>query len=288
VARLNEEDLKKRLEFSERKRTLLQKMATRTHNAEDNLLVTVADLMTLLLVFFILFYSHTLNPKPVLPSQKHVTEPVLNIEKPSTWTELSKRATSTSPPKMVEKNAEVSQTQTAHHDSTPDRASTPDVPTQPNAMQKADTMESLRELKQEVLNSLSPGDERNFYVRLDRSRLILVLGESITFTLGEAELLESFKPTLIRIAALIAARPEYKVVVAGHTDDRPIYTDRFPSNWELSAARAVNVVKFLAAHGVDPRRASINGYAEFQPIFENTTEENRQRNRRVEISLIQK
>jgi flagellar motor protein MotB len=289
VAKLDTEGLKKRLEFSERKRTLLQKMVARTHGAEDTLLVTVADLMTLLLTFFVLFYSRTLNFKPVPAVTNHnqVTKLVLDIEKSSTWTELPKRVASrNSSPEAVKEGANANNTQPVHYGDTLDHAHAPDVSTPPHAMQNADTTDSLERLKQEVLNSLNPTDERNFYVRLDRQRLVLVLGERITFIVGEAELLESFKPTLTQVAALIAAKRGYRVVVAGHTDDTPIYTVRFPSNWELSATRAVNVVKFLATHGVDPCRMSISGHAEYQPLYENTTAENRQRNRRVEISLI--
>ena len=79
---------------------------------------------------------------------------------------------------------------------------------------------------------------------------------------------------------------EYKVMVSGHTDDTPIFTTEFPSNWELSAARAITVVKLLIKNGVDPLRISIQGFAEYRPLYENSTPESKEANRRVEIALI--
>ena len=76
------------------------------------------------------------------------------------------------------------------------------------------------------------------------------------------------------------------MVISGHTDNTPINTEKFPSNLELSAARAINVAKSLINNGVSPVRVSIQGFSEYQPLFDNTLPENRQANRRVEISLI--
>jgi chemotaxis protein MotB len=73
--------------------------------------------------------------------------------------------------------------------------------------------------------------------------------------------------------------------VAGHTDNTPIKTPQFPSNWELSTARAVNVAKYLIASGVTPERVSVQGYASYRPLRANTSSQNRQANRRVEITL---
>jgi chemotaxis protein MotB len=75
-------------------------------------------------------------------------------------------------------------------------------------------------------------------------------------------------------------------VVSGHTDNTPINTEQYPSNLELSSARAINVAKFLIDNGVSPHRVSIQGFSEYRPLFENTSHKNRQANRRVEIALI--
>lgn len=145
---------------------------------------------------------------------------------------------------------------------------------------------TIEELKREVLSTLEESERGDFSVGWDQSRLVLVLGERITFRVGEAELLVNFQPALSRIADFIAHKEGYEVVVLGHTDDTPIHNSQFPSNWELSAARAVDVGKFLIENGVRPERVSIQGYSEYRPLHENTTPENRQANRRVEITLI--
>ena len=74
-------------------------------------------------------------------------------------------------------------------------------------------------------------------------------------------------------------------MVAGHTDDVPIHTPRFPSNWELSTARAVEVVYFLVAHGMKPQALSTSGYGEFDPVAANDSAEHKALNRRIEIVL---
>jgi chemotaxis protein MotB len=79
----------------------------------------------------------------------------------------------------------------------------------------------------------------------------------------------------------------YPIRVEGHTDNVPIYTKRFPSNWELSTVRAVNVLKYFAdAGGIDPRRLSAVGYGESKPLVANISPQSRAKNRRVEIVLI--
>lgn len=141
-----------------------------------------------------------------------------------------------------------------------------------------------RKFRHEVENLLAANQA--FSVRWDQTRPVFVLGEHITFEIGQADLIADFESSLSDLAKFIAQHPGYRVVVTGHTDDIPINTSRFPSNWELSTARAVSVTKFLAAHEVEPWRISVQGYAEYEPLEENTTKQNRQANRRVEITLI--
>ena len=73
--------------------------------------------------------------------------------------------------------------------------------------------------------------------------------------------------------------------IDGHTEARPIHTDRFPSNWELSSARAVSIVKYLVVQGIPAHRLSANGFGQFQPLDAAQTPEAFARNRRIEIQL---
>ncbi len=137
-----------------------------------------------------------------------------------------------------------------------------------------------------MVAELEDSFSKDFYVRWDERQPIIVLGERITFNRGKAMLLADAHGALKRVAELISRLGDCRVVVSGHTDDLPIRTHTFPSNWELSAARAASVAKLLIANGISPRQLTIQGQSEFKPLFANTTGKNRKANRRVEISLI--
>jgi chemotaxis protein MotB len=116
--------------------------------------------------------------------------------------------------------------------------------------------------------------------------IIISMKEKITFRPGEAEILRESRPVLDKIAGTIQKYPNFLVEINGHTDDMPIKTPLFPSNWELSVARATSVLKyFIHFHSINPSRLSIKGNADQKPIASNDTPENRARNRRVEIRL---
>ena len=88
------------------------------------------------------------------------------------------------------------------------------------------------------------------------------------------------------VAKLLYTDPPHQVVVAGHADDRPISSAEYASNWELSVARAVNFMKILLENeDLDPTLFSAKGYGEYKPIVPNTSEENRAKNRRVEVLI---
>jgi len=119
--------------------------------------------------------------------------------------------------------------------------------------------------------------------------IIITLKERVTFRPGEAETLKSSEPMLDSIAQIIKRYPDFLVDIEGHTDNIPIKTRLYPSNWELSVARSTTVLKyFINHHGIDPSRLSIKGYADQKPIVLNDTSENRAQNRRVEIRMKEK
>jgi chemotaxis protein MotB len=128
----------------------------------------------------------------------------------------------------------------------------------------------------------------NYTVNVEKDRLVLTLGESISFSSGQADLLGYIKPALKDMASFFITEPGYKIIVAGHTDNTPIHTAQFPSNWELSAARAMSVAKFLIGCRVGPERINIEGFGQYRPIGDNTHFLGREANRRVEISLVKK
>lgn len=107
----------------------------------------------------------------------------------------------------------------------------------------------------------------------------------ILFPSGSAEIEASAVDVLNRVADIL--RPlTYRLRVEGHTDNRPIATTQFPSNWELSGARASRIVRLLESRGVDPARMSVAGQGEHQPVADNATPEGRNRNRRVVLLIL--
>ncbi len=260
MARPEWEELKKRLEFSEHKRALLQKRLWKGSIEEDSTLWSFVDLMTLLLILFILFYSHAVTHKG-----------------------SAKNTSSTQSQTSVEQSFQIHKTSITSESAAYDQH-------QPkrdaSKTEEENQDEALEQLQQQVLQTVSKKVKNDFSIRWNQKRLVLVLGERIAFNVGDADLLPDFQPTLKRIAEFISSQKGYKIAVAGHTDDAPINTTQFPSNWELSAIRAVNVAKFMILHGVNPYRISTEGYSAYQPLHPNTSSPNRHANRRVEITLI--
>jgi chemotaxis protein MotB len=141
----------------------------------------------------------------------------------------------------------------------------------------------LAELK-DALEELARGSEsmKGLQVIQRRNELVLRLSDNIFFDVGD----DSLKgPALVILRSLAPelARRHVDVRVEGHTDDRPIRTTRFRSNWDLSTARATAVLVTLASEGIDPAHLSAAGYGEFRPVSSNTTEDGRKQNRRVDL-----
>lgn len=116
--------------------------------------------------------------------------------------------------------------------------------------------------------------------------IIISLDESILFKSGSARISPEGLSILDNIAAAILNNISNSIRVEGHTDSDPIQNEKFPSNWELSTARSVNVLKYLIESGkILPMRLSAAGYGESKPLFTNDTRENKAKNRRVEIVI---
>lgn len=110
------------------------------------------------------------------------------------------------------------------------------------------------------------------------------IDSALLFASGQAELANPGLDVLDRLLPTLAGS-EHRILVEGHTDDQPIHTERFPSNWELSASRASSVVRYLAFKGIAPTRLQATGFAETRPLADNDSEAARARNRRVELVL---
>jgi chemotaxis protein MotB len=116
-------------------------------------------------------------------------------------------------------------------------------------------------------------------------RMLIALPNDVLFDSGKTAVKPDGKAALARVAQVLAGIADRKFIVAGHTDSVPIHSERFPSNWELSTARAVEVTRFLLANGMKPAALAAAGYGEFDPVAANDTAEHRALNRRIEIVL---
>jgi len=127
------------------------------------------------------------------------------------------------------------------------------------------------------------GLEDNISISFSSEGLVMRLSDTSLFGLGVAEISPEARPLLDKIADVLAEAP-HEVRIEGHADNLPIHTPGFPSNWELSTARAVNVLRYVLESGkCDPKMLSAAGFGEFQPIYPNDSPEHRTKNRRVEF-----
>lgn len=128
-------------------------------------------------------------------------------------------------------------------------------------------------------------DAGQLKVTVRRGRMVLQLPNDVLFDSGRADVKSSGQATLAEVARILGTIQDRQFQVAGHTDDRPIQTSQFPSNWYLSTSRAVRVVEYLTREGMKAQPLSACGYGEFDPIAPNDTDESRARNRRIEITI---
>ena len=146
-----------------------------------------------------------------------------------------------------------------------------------------DFQQQVRELSR-MLEEQGMTNQVDFYQ--DSKGIRFVLKTPILFPEAQAVLRSEVLPILDQIALIISKFPHENVVIEGHTDDTPIHTKLYPSNWELSTARALAVLKYYAGkHLVKPDHLVACGYGEYRPVVPNSSPANKAKNRRVEIFI---
>lgn len=151
--------------------------------------------------------------------------------------------------------------------------------------QREKNRELLRNKAKEITEALAPLVEQG-QVRITEGALGITveINASVLFDSGEARLQPTAVIALTAVGKILATT-DFPITVEGHTDNVPINSLLYPSNWELSGARAASVVRLFIDNGVDPRRLTAVGYADQRPVADNATPEGRQRNRRVAITI---
>ena len=143
-------------------------------------------------------------------------------------------------------------------------------------------LETFRKMLEKFQSMVESGKLK---IKIVNNKMLVEMQSAILFPSGKAELSDEGKEALTEVAKILADISDRKFQVAGHTDNVPIKKRRFKSNWDLSSARAVAVVKHLIENGVQAENISAAGYAETQPAASNETEEGKAQNRRIEIVL---
>lgn len=151
--------------------------------------------------------------------------------------------------------------------------------------QKAAAEARLQTFRSLVAKLRSMIDSGQLKVAIRGGRMLIALPNDILFDSGQTTLKADGKAALARVALVLSTVGDRDFLVAGHTDNLPIRTALFPSNWELSTRRAVEVVHILVAQGMNPKVLAAAGYGEFDPVAPNDTAEHRAQNRRIEIVL---
>jgi chemotaxis protein MotB len=161
-----------------------------------------------------------------------------------------------------------------------------------DSVKQNETIEVLTGLKSDnILSDIQHVADREAMneimdISTDRTKIVIRIPGGSLFESGNANLdLEKSKPVLDEIVRILDSYPRYRISVQGHTDDSPISTDRFPSNWELSSGRATAVLRYFIDKNIDPKRLTATGYADIFPIASNDSDLGQATNRRVEFVL---
>jgi chemotaxis protein MotB len=150
--------------------------------------------------------------------------------------------------------------------------------------------QNLEDLKQQIDKYIQKnGLSTQLVTQLNQSELLITIRDNALFPSGSASIKPNSQKLASAIGQMLQPYPDYEILVTGHTDNQPINTAEFPSNWELSSKRAINFMKILLTNpAFNPKRFSAIGYGEFRPLESNATDAGRAKNRRVEVSILRK
>jgi chemotaxis protein MotB len=247
------------------------------HENDERWLLTYADMITLLMALFMVLFS-------------------ISSVNTSKFESLQRAMQDAFSGKILSGGKSIQQTGSETDASRP--AATPPIPaiqaiTQQLDAAKKSTQSSAKEnedFKQLKAKIDSYAKEHGLTAKLEttvarRGLVIRLLTDKVLYDSGSATLNPSATPLLDRISSLLRTEFDHPIVVEGHTDDQAISNGQFPTNWELSTARATAVVRFLIRDHVPPGRLGASGYGAMHPLTTNATAAGRSRNRRVEIVL---
>jgi chemotaxis protein MotB len=245
------------------------------HANHERWLVSYADFITLLFAFFVVLYASS--------QQDHKKAARVSAAIEGAFQELGVFSGSASGPIMrAEAAAPPNNNESA---ALPDLSNlVPKLGKDGSAGGSGPNLEQLRRELEEALGEEIKNHE--IEMRVTPEGLVVSLREIGFFNSGDATLLAGGRSTLGRIAKALN-KAGFQIRVEGHTDNVPIHTSRFKSNWELSTTRATEVVALLVEdYGFDPKQVSAAGYSQYRPLDSNDTEAGRKMNRRVDVVVV--
>ena len=247
----------------------------------DRWLVSYADFITLLFAFFVVMYAIS-----------SVNENKYRVLSGSLVSAFKRNASDSNQPSAINPSSIVTEPELeSESESEPE----PDpeislIEKEPNLNEQETKryvkQQKMQDMANDIMQVLAPlVQDGRVSVTQSVQGITIEINASVLFSTGHAQLAESSEQTLRAVAEVVRGH-EHEIHVEGHTDNMPIHTIYFPSNWELSTARASSVVRLFIENGVDPRRLTALGYGENRQVASNETSEGRARNRRVTIMIL--
>lgn len=241
-------------------------------HADESWLLPYSDLMTLMLALFIVLYGMSTVDAMKFQEMSEAFKGVL-----------------TGGTSVLDQNAMISNNKTSLSEIEMLKSSQDGLMAKKNELKRQE-QQNLEALKKQLDTYIKEnGLTNDLETKLNRSQLMITISDKALFASGEAVVKPEARQLAKAISNMLQQFPDYEVIVSGHTDNVPISTYEFPSNWDLSSVRALNFMKILLLNtNLDPKKFSAIGYGEYHPVASNDTAAGRAQNRRVEVSIIRK
>jgi len=257
----------------------MRKKKKQEHGNHERWLVSYADFITLLFAFFVVLYSSAQVDK------RRVGQLALAIQ--VAFQQMGIFQASNSKPALLDSEPMPFSTVQIVENAERNDAMGRLVNSPQGQLTNAPARELMTNLQNQLESALSPEIKKHtITVSPTREGIVVSLKEAGFFDSGSAAIRPDTLSTIAHFIGVIRPYPVH-IRIEGHTDNVPIHTARFDSNWELSTARATEMIKlFIAQFGIAPNRLSASGYSEYYPIASNDTPEGRAQNRRVDLVLL--
>lgn len=247
---------------------MARKRREEEHENHDRWLVSYADFITLLFAFFVVMYAvSSVNEGKYKVLSNSLTNAFSNTSTAQASQQIVVlQGSPPMPPRPVVKSDKLLEQKKTEE-------------------KKTEQRQKMKNVANSIMDALQPLVAQGKVRLLETSRGVTIeINDSILFPLGQARLQPASGSALLAIAQVLSSS-DFPITIEGHTDNSPIATPQFPSNWELSAMRATTVLRLFNDGGVGSERLTAIGYGETRPIETNTTPEGRARNRRVSILI---